>query len=182
MSVRVPAHMGNLCGSSNPAQQGQLQTHAMKFIGNSLNSSGWGIASPLSKIGDVRFYQWIPVNMEKKSKGGVCLQRPCIWSSDIVCLLFLLSEVCLWEKFLTWQKFIVITQEKGTRRNKQAKECINKVGEPEHRASVGERRAVCRRSTQVLLMFDQLLSYYSSCYRCSCNLCNRMFKKMKEKV
>lgn len=77
--------------TSNPGQQGQLQIHAMKFVGNSLNSSGWGISSSLSKIKDVQFHQRIPVNMEKKSKGGVCLQRPHIWSSDIVCLLFFIS-------------------------------------------------------------------------------------------
>lgn len=75
---------------SNPGQWGQLQIHAMKFIGNSSNSSDGGISSPLSKIEDVQFHQRIVVNMEKKSKGGVCLQRPYIWSPDIVCLVIFL--------------------------------------------------------------------------------------------
>lgn len=44
------------------------------------------------------------------------------------------------------------------------------------------RLKVYVRPTQMLLMFEQLLSYYFSCYRCSCDLCNRMFKKIKEKL
>lgn len=83
--------------TSNPGQWGQLQIHAVKFIGNSSNSSGGGISSPLSKIKDVQFHQRIPVNMEKKSKGGVCLHRPYIWSSESICLVI---SLLIWGLFV----------------------------------------------------------------------------------
>lgn len=111
-------------------------------------------------------------------KGRVWKQFTSYLQVLFVC--FLHSHGLFLGKFPDLEKKFIITQGKGKRTNKKY---INVVGEKNLRTWCWwERRLkVCVRPTQVLLMFDQL-SYYSSCYRCSCNLRNRMFKKIKEKA
>lgn len=117
-----------------------------------------------------------------KSKRGVGLKKVYILPSGAVCLLN--THGLSLEKGPDLAK--IHSNSSGAReKNKQTnKKYIHVVGKKSLRTWCWweTRLKIYARTTQVLLMFDQLLLYYASCYRCSYNLCNRMFKKIKEKL
>lgn len=102
--------------------------------------------SPSYKTEDVQFHQLISFNIEKeiKRRGGpgksLCLIfRYCLPA-------FLLLGVSSWEKLVIWQKFIVITQGKGKRRNKQTKNTLLWLGKiSKNMVLVGEKtKCLCK--------------------------------------
>lgn len=116
----------------------------------------------------------------KKSQRGVGLKRVYILSSGTV---FCFNSHGLFLGKVPDLEKIHSKYSRERKKNKQAKNTLMWLEKNLRTWCWWERTLkLCVRPTQVLLMFDQLLSYYSSCYRCSCNLCNRMFKKIKEKL